>query len=123
MASMQIRPDEITKILKERIEGIEQASADLAEVGEAPTPHAAYAWYCAGEADLGVDVERAKTRLERAIVLAEQTNASFVIGVAGATKASIEARRGDPFVAAEDYRRLITHWRRAGKQPRRPAGR
>src|SRR4051795_4684704 len=33
MASMQIRPDEITKILKERIEGIEQAAADLAEVG------------------------------------------------------------------------------------------
>src|SRR3954465_10332273 len=33
MATMQIRPDEITKILKERIEGIEQASADLAEVG------------------------------------------------------------------------------------------
>src|SRR3981189_800452 len=33
MASMQIRPDEITKILKERIEGIEQPSADLAEVG------------------------------------------------------------------------------------------
>src|SRR6184192_1728010 len=30
---MQIRPDEITKILKERIEGIEAASADLAEVG------------------------------------------------------------------------------------------
>jgi F-type H+/Na+-transporting ATPase subunit alpha len=33
MASMQIRPDEITKILKERIEGVEQAAADLAEVG------------------------------------------------------------------------------------------
>src|SRR4051794_15265064 len=33
MASMQIRPDEITKILKERIEGIEDAAADLAEVG------------------------------------------------------------------------------------------
>src|SRR5438128_11690305 len=33
MASMQIRPDEITKIIKERIEGIEQAAADLAEVG------------------------------------------------------------------------------------------
>src|SRR5438034_6073636 len=30
---MQIRPDEITKILKERIEGIESAAADLAEVG------------------------------------------------------------------------------------------
>src|SRR5437899_6832013 len=33
MSSMQIRPDEITKMLKERIEGIEQAAADLAEVG------------------------------------------------------------------------------------------
>ncbi|HEX4734257.1 MAG TPA: F0F1 ATP synthase subunit alpha [Thermoleophilaceae bacterium] len=33
MASMQIRPDEITKILKERIEGIHEAAADLAEVG------------------------------------------------------------------------------------------
>src|SRR3954469_9810847 len=33
MASMQIRPDEITKILRERIEGIETAAADLAEVG------------------------------------------------------------------------------------------
>src|SRR5439155_15733966 len=30
---MQIRPDEITKILRERIEGLEQAAADLAEVG------------------------------------------------------------------------------------------
>jgi F-type H+-transporting ATPase subunit alpha len=30
---MQIRPDEITKILKERIEGLEEAAADLAEVG------------------------------------------------------------------------------------------
>jgi F-type H+-transporting ATPase subunit alpha len=33
MASMQIRPDEITKILKDRIEGIDEAAADLAEVG------------------------------------------------------------------------------------------
>src|SRR3954468_18611880 len=33
MASMQIRPDEITKILKERIEGIEEETAALAEVG------------------------------------------------------------------------------------------
>jgi F-type H+-transporting ATPase subunit alpha len=33
LASMQIRPDEITKILRERIEGIEEAAADLAEVG------------------------------------------------------------------------------------------
>ena len=35
-------------------------------------------------------------------------------GNAGASKASIDARSGDPAAAAEDYRRLITHWRRAG---------
>src|SRR5262245_15941860 len=35
-------------------------------------------------------------------------------GVAGASKASIEARFGDPLGAASDYRRLINHWRRAG---------
>jgi hypothetical protein len=38
----------------------------------------------------------------------------FVAGVAGASKASIEARLGDPSVAAADYRQLINHWRRAG---------
>jgi len=88
----------------------------LAEVGGARTPHAAYAWYCAGEADLalGVDLDRARRRFERALELAELTNASFVVGLAGASKASIDARIGDPVAAAEDYRRLITHWRRAG---------
>ena len=50
----------------------------------------------------------------RAVELAESTGASFVVGVAGASKASIDARLGDPVAAAEDYRRLISHWRRAG---------
>ena len=50
----------------------------------------------------------------KAVELAELTGASFVTGVAGTSKASIEARLGDPLVAAEDYRRLIVHWRRAG---------
>jgi hypothetical protein len=53
-------------------------------------------------------------RLATALRLAELTNASFVTGVAGASKASIDARLGDPRAAAEDYRRLIIHWRRAG---------
>ena len=35
-------------------------------------------------------------------------------GLAGASKASIDARLGDPEAAAQDYRRLIMHWRRAG---------
>lgn len=93
---------------------VDVAARLLAEVGEACTPYAAYAWFCAGEADLSVDVERARARLGRALQLAELTNATFVAGVAGASKASIDARLGDPLPAAEDYRRLITHWRRAG---------
>ena len=92
----------------------EQAADVLAEVGEATTPYAAYVWYCAGEADLGVDDERARARFGRALELAELTNASFVAGVAGASKASIDARLDDPVAAAADYRRLLGHWRRAG---------
>jgi predicted ATPase/DNA-binding SARP family transcriptional activator len=86
----------------------------LHEVGTPETAHAAYAWYCAGEADLSFDVDRALARLVTAIDLAEATNASFVRGIAGASKASIEARVGDPDVAMDDYRWLIEHWRRAG---------
>ncbi|MET0324363.1 MAG: BTAD domain-containing putative transcriptional regulator [Ilumatobacteraceae bacterium] len=92
----------------------EVATRLLADVGDAVTAYAAYAWYCAGEADLGGDVDRARSRLGRAIELAELTNTSFVVGIAGASKASIDARTGDPHAAAEEYRRLITHWRRAG---------
>jgi tetratricopeptide (TPR) repeat protein len=93
---------------------VDVATEVLAQAGETATPHAAYAWYCAGEADLSVDVDRARARFARALELAELTNASFVAGVAGASKASIDARQGDPLAAAEDYRRLINHWRRAG---------
>jgi hypothetical protein len=93
------------------------ADALLAEVGDQPTPHAAYGWYCAGESDLTIDVDRARMRLQRAVALAEATHTSFVIGTAGASLASIEARHGDPHVAAADYRRLIAHWQHAGMWP------
>ena len=87
----------------------------LEEVGEARTPHAAYVWYCAGEAELGVDRgPSARFASAKAAELAELSGASFVTGVAGTSKASIDARLCDPLVAAEDYRRLIVHWRRAG---------
>jgi predicted ATPase len=92
----------------------DMAEALLAEVGEAVTPHCAYVWYCAGEAVLSDDVERARARYTRALELAARTNTSFVTGLAGASKASIDARLGDPEEAAQDYRRLIMHWRRAG---------
>ncbi|MGD9701164.1 MAG: BTAD domain-containing putative transcriptional regulator [Acidimicrobiia bacterium] len=93
---------------------VDIAADVLAEIRESASPYAAYAWFCAGEADLSVDVERARARLGRAIELAELTNASLVSGLAGASRASIDARLGDPVAAAEDYRRLISHWRRAG---------
>jgi tetratricopeptide (TPR) repeat protein len=86
----------------------------LDEIGDSRSACAAYVWFCAGEADLFLDPERAMIRLTRAIELAELTDASFVTGVAGASRASIEARLGDPTVAAGDYQRLVSHWRRAG---------
>ena len=90
------------------------ADALLVEVGDASTAFAAYAWFCAGEIDLEVDRVRARERLTRALELAEATNTRFVIGTAGASKASIDARDGDPLAAAADYRSLLGHWRRAG---------
>jgi predicted ATPase len=92
----------------------ERAEALLAEFGAGENPHAAYLWFCAGEADLAVDVDRARERYARAEELAELTHASFVTGLAGASRVSIDARDGDPVAAAADYRRLIDHWRRAG---------
>ena len=91
-----------------------RAAELMAEVGDASTPVAAFAWFCAGEAVLSVDPEQARTRFVHAAELAEMTNASFVAGLAGASRASIDARLGDPFAAAAEYRWLITHWRRAG---------
>ncbi|HEY6531440.1 MAG TPA: hypothetical protein VIY72_03995, partial [Acidimicrobiales bacterium] len=91
-----------------------KARALLDEVGEVETPYAAYAWYCAGEAVMTSDLELARTRLAMAIELADATHTSFVTGVAGASKVSIDARLGDPADAATAYRRLIEHWRRAG---------
>jgi predicted ATPase/DNA-binding SARP family transcriptional activator len=86
----------------------------LAEIGGWRNGYAAYAWYCAGEAAMTVDVELARERYLRAVELADATHASFIGGVAGASKASIDARVGDPSAAADDYRRLINHWRHAG---------
>src|SRR5690606_34943667 len=86
----------------------------LAEVGDDATPLGAYAWYCAGEADLAADRARARRRYERAVELARRTGAAFVTGLAGAAAASIDARDGDPDAAARAFRGLIDHWRRAG---------
>jgi predicted ATPase/DNA-binding SARP family transcriptional activator len=93
---------------------VDLADQLLDEIGEVVTPHAAYVSYCAGEANGATDVERARRLFARAVHLAELTSTSFVTGLAGASLASIDARLGDPQAAAEDFRRLIVQWRRAG---------
>lgn len=107
-----------TEILACAYMGDREGAAQLAErelaTVPADTPYAAYAWYCAGEADLTAGEARAHGRLTRAIELAERTHTSFVTGTAGASRASLDARTGDPHAAAADYRTLIHHWRRAG---------
>lgn len=70
---------------------VDLADGLRAELGDVANPYAAYVWYCADEADLSSDVDRARARFARAGDLAELTNASFVTGVAGASKASIDA--------------------------------
>jgi predicted ATPase/DNA-binding SARP family transcriptional activator len=95
--------------------GADEVAAEvLAAVGDARTPFAAYAWYCAGEADLSVDILRAQARLARAAEIAEITGTSFVTGAAGTSLASIEVRLGNLVAAADAYRGVIAHWRRAG---------
>ncbi|MDO3646316.1 BTAD domain-containing putative transcriptional regulator [Nocardia mangyaensis] len=90
-------------------------AADLiAETGDSTSPYAAYAWYCAGEAILDTDPELARERLEKALHIAELTATTFVTGVAGASKASLDVRAGRYEGAASTYPRLIRHWRRAG---------
>jgi hypothetical protein len=92
----------------------ELAAARLAERGDGQNFQTAYLWYCAGEAVLASDPDLARERYARALELADLTGAAFITGVAGASKASIDARAGDPAAAAADYRWLIPHWRRAG---------
>ena len=95
-----------------------RAARLLDEVDGDATPLAAYAWYAAGEADAATGtadgIARAAARHRRAVELAEACGASLIADVAGASLTSIEARHGDPSVAADDYRRLISQWRRAG---------
>lgn len=92
----------------------ERAAGLVAEVGTPVMAYAAYVWYCAGEAVLAIDPPLARARFVTALDLAERCGISFVTGLAGASKASIDARTGDAVGTAGEYRRLIGHWRRAG---------
>jgi predicted ATPase len=92
----------------------------LAMVGaiEADERSVSAAWihYAAGEALLMAgEPSRAQPHLELATTIAEAYGAPFIMGVSGASLASIEARQGDPDVAARRFVRLLEHWRRSGE--------
>ncbi|MFC6009789.1 ATP-binding protein [Nocardia lasii] len=90
-------------------------SAELvADTDAVTSPFAAYALYCAGEAVLGVDEAGACDLLDRAIRMAEATGTTFVAGVAGASRASLDVRSGRSTEAAAAYPALIRGWQRAG---------
>jgi predicted ATPase/DNA-binding SARP family transcriptional activator len=90
--------------------------ADLLAVLDDDTPEvpAAWAWYVAGESLVHDDPPLAAERLRRAMELARRCGASFLLGIAGASAASLEARYGDPAEAVTQYRWLLDHWQRAG---------
>lgn len=75
---------------------------------------AAWAWYTAGETVIDRDPALAADRFRRALALAEESGTLFVASTAGASAASIEARRGDPAAAVAHYRQLLLHGQRAG---------
>ncbi|KQY33357.1 hypothetical protein ASD42_15955 [Nocardia sp. Root136] len=93
----------------------ERRSAALVdEIGSVTSPYAAYVLYCAGEAVLDIDQDRARDLLDRALRMAEATGTTFVTGVAGASRASLDVRSGRTAEAAAAYPALIRGWQRAG---------
>jgi hypothetical protein len=81
---------------------------------DTPEVAASWAWYVAGESVVHHDPKLAAERLGRSVDLAQRCGASFLLGIAGASAASIEARYGDPAEAVVQYRWLLDHWQRAG---------
>jgi hypothetical protein len=89
----------------ELLAGLTPSTPDLA---------ASWAWYVAGETVVHADPPLAAVRLERSTELARTCGSPFLLGIAGASAASIEARHGDPSVAIAEYRWLLAHWQRTG---------
>ncbi len=79
-------------------------------------PLAVRAWldYAEGEAVADHDPGRAIPLLERAVDLAEQSGAAFIIGVTRLTASSLQVRFGDAGAAVPGLVALIEHWRARG---------
>ncbi len=55
-------------------------------------------------------------QLDQAIDLARASGASFVVAIAGVTRATVAARRGDLGYACALYADVIRYWRRTGSR-------
>jgi tetratricopeptide (TPR) repeat protein len=72
----------------------------------------AWANYYAGEVRLETHPEEASALFRRS--LAEGTSSRLLVGAAGLSAVSLEARHGDPRAALAQFPELIEHWQRSG---------
>jgi len=96
-------------------QALELAADTRALMGDNPAP-SLESWvdYAEGEALSETDPDRALLLLDRALELAEASGAHFVVGVAGLTRVSLLARRGETALAIPGIIELIEHWREGG---------
>jgi predicted ATPase/DNA-binding winged helix-turn-helix (wHTH) protein len=79
-----------------------------------PTPSMlSWSEYCTAEIENTVGIADVEV-LDQAIERARTVDATFTVGVAGVTRASAQAARGDIAAAAQSYAELIHHWLRSG---------
>jgi predicted ATPase/DNA-binding winged helix-turn-helix (wHTH) protein len=85
-----------------------------AAVQSTPTPSmTSWIEYCMAEIDNTVGIADLAV-LDQAIERARTVDATFIVGVAGVTRASAQAARGDIAAATQSYADLIRHWLRSG---------
>lgn len=77
----------------------------------------AFGYYYAGEVRRDAHPEQAAPLLDRAVAAARRAGNQFILGVAGLSALSLQARAGDPSAAIGRYAELIERWQRAGIWP------
>jgi predicted ATPase len=74
----------------------------------------AWAAFCEAEVLLDLKPDRALTLLDEAIALGRAIGSRYLVGVALISRASGQARHGDPKQALLGFQEVISHWRDAG---------
>jgi hypothetical protein len=82
-------------------------------IGGGPAP-AAWSDYINGEVRLDQTPMQALPYLRRSVAAGRRIDNRLIVGVAGLSAVSAEARVGDPAIALAQYGELIDHWHRDG---------